>query len=198
MGRPLDIAGQRFGRLVALDEAERSGNGKRLWSCKCDCGNTVAVSTESLRSGNTKSCGCIKKELLVARNRAAATHDMTDSPEWNSWCSMKARCLNKNSKSYEDYGGRGIKVCDRWLDFINFYNDMGERPSGTSLDRIDVNGDYEPSNCRWATPTEQASNMRNNRLIEFDGQARTISGWSRETGIPLSTLRRRLKACGAL
>lgn len=129
----------------------------------CDCGNKTIVSTGNLKNGTTKSCGCYQREYQAKRGRKNFyKHGLSNHPLYPTWSTMKSRCYNKNNISYKNYGARGIKVCDRWLNsFENFLKDMGEKPSDKhSLDRIDINGDYEPSNCRWATPEEQAINKR--------------------------------------
>src|SRR3990167_1820018 len=135
--------GERFGRLVILRKLEtRSKDGYKLVECLCDCGRITTKASYRLKAGNTKSCGCLRgfeHGDAIAGKRA---------PEYHSWMAMKSRCLDKNSGVYALYGGRGIKVCDRWRTYINFKSDMGPKPEGTSLDRIDVNGDYEPDNCR--------------------------------------------------
>jgi len=117
---------------------------------------------------------------------------LRQSKSYDSWAHMKARCGNKKNNKYPRYGGRGIAVCKRWMRFKNFLEDMGEKPNGTSIDRIDNDGNYEPSNCRWATPSEQANNKSNNRVISFYGKSMSVSGWAKELGIPFVTLRMRL------
>jgi hypothetical protein len=158
MSRPIDRTGQVFTRLTVIEKAGYSPHDKVMWRCLCECGNEVIVVGESLHCGLTKSCGCLRAD----RARERATHGMTNSPEYRSWAAMKTRCLNPNGHAFNYYGGRGIAVCDRWRDsFEAFYADMGPRPTGRSLDRIDNDRGYEPDNCRWATATEQNNNRRN-------------------------------------
>lgn len=189
----VDIKGQKFGKLTAIKpNGSKSGEGV-LWLCECDCGNQTTTTAKNLRSGNTKSCGCINTERFIRQNKEKATHGKTSSPTFVSWDSMKQRVLNQNHKSYANYGGRGIKVCERWLEsFENFFADMGERPDGMTLDRIDVDGNYEPTNCRWATPKTQSNNRSNNHSVEYKGVKKTITEWAAEIGISKEALRYRL------
>ncbi len=168
-----DLTGQRFGRLVAVrcvgSRLRTGGRHDRLWVCTCDCGAEVEVITDSLRSGNDKSCGCLiadasRESIRQIQGKSwAVTHGGSYTPAYQSWQAMKTRCLNPNAEKYPDYGGRGIVICRRWLGkhgFENFRADMGERPAGKTLDRRNVNGNYTPRNCRWATAFEQVHNRR--------------------------------------
>lgn len=163
---PKDIAGMRFGRLLVLDYAG-SKNKQAYWRCRCDCGVEIVTRGVSLRYGSTLSCGCKRREAFSAAGKVARlTHGKTaggNQPVYRVWSNMMTRCYNKNVKAYKDYGGRGIVVCPQWHTFSNFLRDMGEPPPGLSLDRSDNDGIYEPSNCQWATKTQQARNRRSSK-----------------------------------
>jgi hypothetical protein len=162
-----DLTGKTFGRLTVIRVGMRKA-GKVYWLCNCECGKTKNISSINLTKGRASSCGCFRTVLLTeATTKHGHTANWKRSSEYMAWCSMKYRCNNPNNKRYADYGGRGIKVCDRWMDsFENFLSDMGTKPSKAhSLDRINNNGDYTPFNCRWATAVEQNRNKRVDRRI---------------------------------
>ena len=182
--------GQRFGKLVVLREVTpdraRSGRIVRKIEAICDCGSTGTFLLSNIAYGRTLSCGC---------NRGGpSTHGMSKTPTWFSWMAMVQRCTDEKCRNYRRYGARGIKVCERWLDFQNFFTDMGVRPPGTSLDRFpNGSGNYEPGNCRWATFKQQARNQKANRLLTIGDLTLPLAEWAEKAGINVSTLRTRLR-----
>lgn len=208
--RVKDHTGRRFGRLVvlgllAMDQASNKNHPKFL--CICDCGREHTTRSRNLTSGMVKSCGCLSTESanaarrhvdwdkVRASNRSRATHGRSHTPEHNTWTGMKQRCSNPKNKRYSLYGGRGIKVCQRWREsFDAFFEDMGARPTDDhSIDRIDSDGDYAPDNCRWATADEQANNKRDNHVIAYKGEKMTIKQASDASGICSDVLSYRIR-----
>ena len=183
MGAFQDLAGQRFGLWLVLSRDPERGRGSR-WLCRCDCGVERLLPSNHLTAGRSKSCGC----------RLSMHAGLKHTPTWNSWSSMWARCTSRSHHAFGRYGGRGISICERWGDFRNFLADMGTRPPGTTLDRIDNDGNYEPGNCRWATQREQGNNRRSCTRIVFQGRAQTLRQWSSETGLGAGTIAYRIAA----
>ena len=193
----IDRTGHKYGRLTVTGYAPKpKGCVRSYWFCRCDCGNEVRADGAKLAIGHTQSCGCLQKERT---SKAKKTHGATSGggeiPEYGVWLNMKARCTHKSTDSYHLYGGRGIKVCERWMRFENFISDMGRRPSDShSIDRIDSNGNYEPSNCKWSDRLEQQNNRRNNRPLTYKGETMNLSQWSRRVGMSHMRLHARLAA----
>ncbi len=193
----IDRSGLRFGKLTIVEEVGLNRYKKSQWLCRCDCGNTCISLWNQLQSGLKESCGCYQKES--ARKRFT-THGESvhsgNSTEYSSWICMKTRCLNPNSEKYKIYGGRGIKICSRWVDsFENFLSDMGRKPTKKhSIERINNDGNYEPSNCKWGTDLEQANNKRLNIFIVIGGIRKTAAQWGRQMGFPKSFVTNRIKA----
>lgn len=176
--RRLNLAGERFGKLVALRRLEHQSS-ISFWLCQCDCGETTTVRLGNLRNGHTTSCGCIKLEMEHGLRHG---HDRAGkrTRTLRCWAGAKTRCFNPKNPSYPRWGGRGITMCDEWRNsFAAFLRDMGECPEGKSLDRIDNNGNYEPENCRWSTLDEQARNKRNNIWVDLNGQKVTLKDFAR-------------------
>lgn len=184
----LNIAGKRFGRLLVISRAQIERARNVMWHCKCDCGNmTIAAASNIGRT--TLSCGCLAKETaaeLLRTARYQLTHGMSKSPEYIVWAGMHQRCYNPKHHKYARYGGRGIIICDRWRDnFMDFYADMGPRPSlKHSVEREDNNGNYEPSNCIWATMPVQARNTTTNNFISINGITLCVVDWCKVIGVP--------------
>ena len=189
--KPITI-GERFGRLLVVENGFKIDT-RYAVRCVCDCGAEKAFSENLLRAGKVNSCGCLRSEMVTAKN---TSHGMRHTPEWMIWSSMVSRCHNSNDTGYGYYGKRGITVCDRWRTSSgSFFADMGPRPSPKhTLDRIDNDGNYEPGNCRWATRKEQARNRRSNTNIVFDGRSQCIADWAEELRLSPRALSRRLRA----
>lgn len=186
-----NLTGQRFGRLLVISQAPNIGKVTR-WLCLCDCGQTKITRALLIASGKTKSCGCLRKE---STSNSFKSHGMVETPEYSVWQAMKRRCYDPKNRYYSRYGGRGIVVCDRWKEsFQAFYDDMGPRPNGYSIDRIDVDGPYSPENCKWADSVEQANNKSTNAKYVYGDETLTIAQWSRRSNISQTALRQRLKS----
>lgn len=183
--------GQRFSRLTVLRQTD-SRSGARCWQVACDCGNEAVVRSSALVTGKTRSCGCLMRETAALIGAQTATHGRWKSPTYSTWTAMKARCLNPSRPNYSDYGGRGITVCERWLSFENFLADMGHKPPGKSIERLNNDKGYEPGNCCWATEVEQQRNKRSVRHITAHGKTQTIPEWSAERGISQTVIYQRL------
>lgn len=179
-------AGVKVGRWLVLGAAGKV-RGNALMACRCECGTEREVRLARLQAGRSNSCGCLRDDNLTIHGRTKRSNRVQSREYW-IWNSMKNRCTNPNYKHYKDYGGRGITVCDRWLDFANFFEDMGENPLGMMLERRDNEAGYSPENCYWADRQTQNSNKRNNRHIEADGITRTLTEWGRVTGISHATI----------
>lgn len=190
-----DYSGQRFGRIKVirfLSKEERNSTYKR-WLCKCDCGKTLQMNIAALTSGNTKSCGCQQRERVARLNYR---HGKWKTALFNVWIGMRNRCYQKNTKYYSNYGGRGIVVCPEWKDNFETFEKWALTngyQKGLSIDRKDVNGNYEPSNCKWSTNKQQCNNKRNNHYISFNGKTQSLQMWADETGIDRSVIGYRLK-----
>lgn len=184
----LDLKGKVFGRWTVIDDPSINGRGECYWHCICECGTTRIVRAQSLVNGKSKSCGCLHKDTIT-------THGMTKTRTFKSWETMKQRCCNHNSPDYHNYGGRGVRVCKRWLDsFDNFLSDMGERPKGKSLDRIKNNLGYFPENCKWSDTSEQQRNKRNTRKVTYNDEQKTIYELADISGLPPKIIGDRLYA----
>lgn len=193
MTRCIDLTGLKFNKLLVLQRAEDNRYKHASWLCRCDCGNLTTVVGKNLRNGGTKSCGCSKGEFI---SNALSGLPSQYPEEYISYHAMIRRCLNENAEEYKNYGEKGISICFRWLgSFENFLKDMGPRPPGTTIDRIDFNGNYEPGNCRWATIIEQNRNKSTNVVITYKGITMLAIDWSIVLNIDNRKLKDYLKYC---
>ena len=190
-----DLIGKRFGRLVVIKRVENDKHNKVQWLCQCDCGNKKIIGSAQLLAGQTISCGCYHKEICVKNLKNKNNHKLSKTRLYRIYAGIKERCLNINLKAYKNYGGRGIKVCKEWKnDFMNFYNwaiNNGYSDDLT-IDRIDVNGNYEPNNCRWVTKKVQNRNTRANRNITYNGETHCVTEWAEILNINRTILNDRL------
>lgn len=193
MGKYIDLTGQRFGRFAVLSRnAEKSDIKKHSYfNCICDCGKHTIVASGDLKSGSSKSCGCLTKEVIISRN---TKHGDKHSKLYNVWGAIKARCCNITNKAYPNYGGRGIDICDEWLEFQAFKDWAMNNgyDKGLSIDRINNDGNYEPNNCRWTTRKVQTNNTRRNNRFEYNGESKTISELAEISGLKYRVLHDRL------
>lgn len=198
MSNFIDLTGQKFGKLTVIKKVEKSKNNRIKWICKCERGNITTVITYHLKSGKIKSCGCSK--IKKGKENSAYKHGLSNNKIYRKldsiYGTIKCRCYNPNNKKYKNYGGRGITICEEWKnDFMSFYNwaiNNGYK-EGLSIDRINVNGNYEPNNCRWVRMKEQANNKTNNHYITYNGETHTMMEWSKILNINYSTIRERAK-----
>ena len=186
----IDLTGRRYGKLVVLNRDENNKGRNVKWVCVCDCGSQTTVCGNDLKAGKTVSCGCLRKE------GSHRTHSMSRTRLYRIWGNMKSRCTNSNVKQYKDYGARGITVCQEWMDSFETFKEWA-MANGYSeeltIDRIDVNGNYNPSNCRWITRKEQSLNRTDNHWLNYKGETKTIAEWSAITGIHRATIESRLR-----
>jgi len=196
-GKPgirIDLTGQRFGRLVVIGMASYDERTRvRKWNCRCDCGKTIEVRGGNLRNGHSRSCGCLNRDVAIKK---ATTHGKSHTRLFVIWCAMRQRCRDKNCNRYQSYGGRGITVCKEWeKDFTVFETWALSHgyADNLSIDRIDKNGNYEPSNCRWADIFTQQNNTRTNSFITLNGETHTYSEWERIKGLKANTIHVRIR-----
>lgn len=191
MPKFIDLTGNKYGRLTVLKRVENRGK-RTMWLCQCDCGNEKVVSGKDITSGKTQSCGCLNSEKTIKRN---TKHNLSNTRLYNIWNGMIGRCYRNKTKHYKDYGGRGIRVCEEWRsDFMNFYNwakNNGYSPE-LSIDRIEVDGNYEPTNCRWATQEQQMNNTRSNHLVTINEKTLTVTEWEKLYNLQRGVISKRL------
>lgn len=196
MPNKIDVVGRVFARATVVSDGPKAPNGRRTVICRCSCGSEFSCDPRDLMKGHTKSCGCLQREAVRGTAISMTTHAMTGSPEYISWVHMKGRCQNQKNRKYSQYGGRGIRVCQSWDEnFEAFLRDMGEKPfAGASIDRINVDGDYEPGNCRWADAKMQAQNKRSHRMVEYGGRSIPLSEACELSGVNYRSALARLNA----
>jgi len=200
--KEINIIGQKFNRLTAIKSHHKTNNNNYYWLFRCDCGKEKVINKSLVIRGYIRSCGCLHKEKMKIIGKNNKIHGMDKYNKFYSkWTGIKSRCLNKNRKKYKDYGGRGIKVCNRWMNFLNFKEDMYESykkhvkefgEKNTTIDRINNNGNYCKENCKWSTLFEQANNKRNNNFLTYNNKTMTIAQWERKLNFYYGTLNNRI------
>lgn len=189
-----DLENKRFGRLLVISRYGTGIDGHATWRCVCDCGGEAIANSATLKRGHKNSCGCLHRERM---SKFRKTHGMSHTITWNSWMGAKDRCFRKTHVAFNYYGGAGISMCDKWKNsFEAFYADMGERPKGTTLDRIDNSKGYEPGNCRWANQKIQSNNSGWPRFITFRGETKNLSEWAVGLGMNINSVRLRIVKMG--
>lgn len=190
-----DLTGRTFSRLTVIRRAEQEAS-KTIpirWVCRCACGNEHEARGALLKNGEVQSCGCLLRESAAQNGRAKRTHGMTGSRTYSCWVNMKTRCLNEKNEKFKDYGGRGITICERWMQFALFLEDMGEAPPGMTIERDNVDGNYDPGNCIWATQKTQQNNRRNTVFVTLNGEQMTLSEACARTGVNRKLADKRLR-----
>jgi hypothetical protein len=187
-----NLISQTFNQLTVIADGGRDSKSNVLWLCKCSCGGKALANAYDLRKGRVKSCGCLPKN----QKHGMARKGKSRSTEYSIWSEIIQRCLNPNHKSFKHYGGRGISIAPSWKEFINFYSDMGPRPNGCSIDRIDNNLGYTPSNCRWANTTQQSRNRRTNIVITLNNEQKILKDWLDELGVNIGSIHYRIRNKG--
>ena len=192
--KALNLSGKRFNHLVAIERVENTPNGQAVWKCKCDCGNTTIVRRSNLISGAVKSCGC-----LVHRSSKNRTHGMSKSRLYQEWAGIKNRCIYGTVECYKYYGGRGIKMCDEWVNSFENFRDWAFQngyQDNLTIERIDVNGDYCPDNCKWIPQSEQNNNTRRCVIITYNGKTQNLNDWCKELNLDYKRVHNRLNKLG--
>lgn len=195
MRKVIDLTGRKYGRLTVIKHIGKDKYNNAIWECKCSCGNIINTRGSTLRNGKIKSCGCLHKEMTKQLAKNNITHNMSNTRLYRTWQSMKSRCYYKQNNRYKYYGANGVKVCDKWLNDFQTFHDWAIKNGyndNLTIDRMDVNGNYEPNNCRWVTNEEQQRNKRNNKTYTIDGETRCLSEWCEKLNLNYNTVQTRL------
>jgi|ERR1700722_2476405 len=198
MPNKINLIGQKFNKLMVIELTDKKTFRQRVWKCVCDCGSFAYITSHQLNKSIKTDCGCGNSERISAAHvRHGHCKNKSSTTTYVSWQNMRARCLDSTNEHFNDYGGRGISICERWVcSFDNFLADMGERPKGMTLDRVITEGDYTPTNCRWATAKQQARNRRNNILIEIRGETKCLAEWCEIYGLNPDAILNRINQLG--